>query len=105
MKAGELPLDPELLPLLRVHSVTCAVTGVDLALGQFGQPELEVGFLLHLDFGDTYAHWRKVLDAGLEMAVERSGGKLTKKDFKLDELSGFSVTSTQQPVFHALVVS
>ena len=57
---GQLPVDPDQVMKLRMRGVTMALTHLELAKGDFG-PEPRIGFVLHLDFGETAPQWNSLV--------------------------------------------
>lgn len=82
---GDLPVDPADLLALRVDSCTLALTSLHVTTGDSGtQPEL--GIAAHLHFGASAPTWNKLLDLGLGMLEQETGGMLEKSESKIGEV-------------------
>lgn len=82
---GELPVDPADLLALRVDSCTLALTSLHVNSGDFG-PQPELGIAAHLHFGASAPTWNKLLDLGLGMLEQETGGMLEKAESKVGEI-------------------
>jgi hypothetical protein len=76
---GALPVDPAELTKLRLHGGTFAVTKLALEEGDFG-PLPKVGFVLHLDFGDSAPTWNALIQTGLGMLEAEAGDEMAKTE-------------------------
>jgi hypothetical protein len=91
--AGQFPLDPAKLLELRVNGATFALTKLSAAKGERG-PKVNVGVLLHLDFGDSAATWKPVILTGLGLLEAEAGKDLTKQETRVGDVT---VTSYLPP--------
>ena len=78
-EAGELPFDPDELMQLRVHGMALALTSLDLRTTD-NDAYPHVGFVAQLDFGNSAAAWKNVIEFALKMLEEEAGGELTRDD-------------------------
>lgn len=83
--AGQLPIDPEKLLELRVNGATFALTKLSVVPGT--RPNVNVGVLLHLDFGDTAPAWKQLILTGLSMLEAQAGKELTKKESRVGDIT------------------
>ncbi|MBL8727131.1 MAG: hypothetical protein JNM25_01785 [Planctomycetes bacterium] len=81
---GQLPVDPDQVMKLRMRGVTMALTHLELAKGDFG-PEPRIGFVLHLDFGETAPQWNSLVQLGIGMLEGQAGEQVTKTDATVGE--------------------
>lgn len=81
---GAFPVDPDKLLKLRVVSGTLACTRLDFVMGK-GQPEPDIGLILHLDFGDTAKEWFSLVQLGLGLLQQEAGAKMTKSEAKVGD--------------------
>jgi hypothetical protein len=102
---GAFPVDPDKLLKLRVASATFACTKLDVVGGKpraakgdtdvekkgqtetGGQPQPEIGLILHLDFGDTAKDWFSLVQMGLGLLEQEAGAKMTKSEAKVGAAS------------------
>jgi hypothetical protein len=82
-EAGEFPISPDDLVKLRAQSVSGALTSVQIKMGG-SQPEPRIGVLIHIDFGESAATWRKLANVGIEALLAQTQGMLEKSSSKLD---------------------
>jgi hypothetical protein len=82
---GQLPFDPQQLMQLRVQSGTFAITRLDFAMGDFG-PNIDLGIVLHLDFGASAPTWSSLIQMGLGMLETEAGQEMSKKEEKLGDV-------------------
>ena len=87
---GALPVDPDDLMKLRVAGATFAITGLDLAMGDFG-PMPKFGLVLHLDFGDAAGTWNKLVQTGLGMLEQEAGDDLAKTETMVGDVKMISL--------------
>jgi hypothetical protein len=82
-KNGQLPVSPDEIEKLRVHSMTAAMTSCELAMGPMG-PMPKVGFLMHADFGESIGVIRKAVGFGTMALMSEAAGMMEKTTTKLD---------------------
>ena len=76
---GMLPFNPDDLLGLRMSGAAFAITQFDVRMGG-DRPYPHFGVVAQLDFGETAAGWRKLLDFGTQMLVAQSQGMLTRTE-------------------------
>jgi len=77
-EAGQVPVSPDDIRKVRVHSFTAALTSLELEVGAAG-PLPKVGILAHLDVGDSVGVLRKLIHFGAAaMAAEAPVGAMEK---------------------------
>ena len=82
-ESGQFPISPDDLVKLRVQSVSGALTGLQIKMG-VSQPEPSIGVLIHVDFGESAAIWRKLANVGIGALLAQTQGMLEKSSSKLD---------------------
>jgi hypothetical protein len=90
---GQLPFNPEDVLKLRVHSGTLAITKLHMMKGEF-RPSPDLGFVLHLDFGDSTPTWNKLMQTGLGMLQQQAGDNMVKKETKIGDITMMSMQSS-----------
>lgn len=83
---GALPVDPEQLMKLRMKGFGFAVTKLQLAMGNHG-PQPTVGFVLHMDFGDSAPTWNALIKMGLGMMEQQAGDEMVKQESKVGDIA------------------
>lgn len=82
---GQFPVDPADLMALRVNGLTLALTSLEVANSDMG-PQGNVGIVAHIDFGTSAPTWNKLLDLGLGMLEDQTGGMLEKTEGKIGDV-------------------
>jgi hypothetical protein len=82
-KNGQIPVSPDEIEKLRVHSMTAAMTSCELAMGPMG-PMPKIGFLMHADFGESIGVIRKAIGFGAMAIMAEAAGMMEKTTTKLD---------------------
>jgi hypothetical protein len=83
--AGAMPIDPDQLQKLRVSGGTFAVTRLELSMGDHG-PQPKLGFVLHLDFGESAPTWNALIQVGLGMMEANAAGQVVKSESKIGDV-------------------
>lgn len=78
---GALPVNPDELLKLRLHGGTIALTHLEIGMGEFG-PMPKIGFVAHMDFGDSAAPWHSLVAMGLGMMEGAAGPQVMKSESK-----------------------
>lgn len=86
---GALPVDPEQLMKLRVNGFAFAITKLNVTMGERG-PQPDLGFMLHLDFGDSAPAWNALIKMGLGMMEAEAGDEMTKQESKVGDVEMIS---------------
>ena len=86
---GALPIDPDQLQKLRVNGGTFAITRLELSMGDHG-PKPKLGFVLHLDFGESAPTWNALIQVGLGMMEANAGSQVVKSESKIGEVQMLS---------------
>lgn len=86
---GALPVDPEQLMKLRVNGFAFAITKLNMTMGERG-PQPDLGFMLHLDFGDSAPAWNALIKMGLGMMEAEAGDEMTKQESKVGDVEMIS---------------
>lgn len=84
-KAGAIPIDPETLLSLRVNGGTFAITRLEMGEHE-GRPKVNLGLVLHLDFGATAAQWNGLVQMGLGLMEQQAGPMLNKREAKIGDV-------------------
>jgi hypothetical protein len=85
---GALPFNPDELMKLRVQGATFAITHLELKMGDLGsEPNPKLGFVLHLQFGDSAPTWNSLIQMGLQTMEAQVGDRLIKKESKIGEVA------------------
>ncbi len=82
---GAFPIDPDDIMKLRLQGGAFAITRMELAMGDRG-PMPKLGFLVHLDFGDSAPTWNKVLKIGLDMMEAEAKDEMVKAETKVGDV-------------------
>lgn len=94
---GAFPVDPEEILKLRVQGCTMAVTSLKLSPGE-RRPRIDIGLVLHLDFGNSAPTWNKLIRMGLGMMEAQAGAMMVKTETKIGdvELMTFSPPANEE---------
>lgn len=95
-KQGQLPVDPDKILQLRLHGATLAVTSMGLEKGDFG-PQVSLGILMHLDFGDTAPQWFELLNMGMAMLAQQAGAQVEQRDWAVGDVKVKSMLPKMAP--------
>ncbi len=94
---GAFPVNPDEIMKLRVQGCTMAVTSMKLSPGG-RRPRIDIGLVMHLDFGDSAPTWNSLIRMGLGMMEAEVGAMMTKAESKIGdvELMTFSPPANEE---------
>lgn len=91
---GQLPIDPDELMKLRLNGGTFAITKMGMSETERG-PMPKMGFVLHLDFGQSADTWNMLVQMGLGMMMGEAGDKITRTDSEIGGVKMMTIAPTR----------
>lgn len=92
---GALPVDPDQIMKLRINGFAFAITKMQMAVGKHG-PQPNLGFVLHLDFGESAPTWSALMQMGLGMMEAEAGDQMVKQESKIGDVALLSYSPPEE---------
>ena len=93
-EAGNLPIDPAELMKLRMNGGTFAITQMGLSQTERG-PMPKMGFVMHMDFGQSAPTWNMLIQMGLDMLGAQAGDQMERTDAQIGDVALITMAPKQ----------
>ena len=91
---GELPVDPEQLRTLGMGGMSFALTRLELP----ADLQVQIGVVVHFDFGASAPQWNNLLQIGLGMLEQQAGPMLQKSEKAIGDVKVMQFGDGQSPM-------